>query len=166
MLSGKTPGTRSRIAAPWNQCCKSIQQFSGKMSLIFSNQVLHWVHDRETAAKNISQLLTTLTLTVTKTLLRLTIESLFGQIARQLAFFNCSISFYLYTLAGSQFRLELRQIINRLTMFICHKRLLEKRRIGINNNLAAPNVRQLAGRTPQANLNKNEQTTINKADQM
>jgi hypothetical protein len=114
----------------------------------------------------ISQLLTTMTLTWTKTLLRLTIENFFSQIARHLAFFNCSISFYLYTLAGSQFRLEIRQIINRLTMFICHKRLLKKRRIGINNNLAAPNAQELAGRIPPAKLNENEQSSSNMVDQI
>ncbi len=114
----------------------------------------------------ISQLITTMTLTWTKTLLRLTIENFFSQIARHLAFFNCSISFYLYTLAGSQFRLEIRQILNRLTMFICQKRLLEKRRIGINNDLAILNAQELAGRTPKVNINENEEISTNMADQI
>jgi hypothetical protein len=112
----------------------------------------------------ISQLLTTMTLTWTKTLLRLTAENFFSQIGRHLAFFNCSISFYLYTLAGSQFRLEIRQIINRLTVFICHKRLLEKRRIGINNDPVGPNAQELAGRTRP--LNENEQSSSNMVDQI
>ncbi len=117
----------------------------------------------------VSQLLTTMTLTWTKTLLRLTIENFFAQIGRQLAFFNCSISFYLYTLAGSQFRLEIRQIINRLTMFICHKRLLEKRRIGINPNLVTPNAQELAVRqqqTPNADLNRNEESSEDTINQI
>jgi hypothetical protein len=111
----------------------------------------------------VSQLLTTMTLTWTKTVLRLTIESFFSQIARQLAFFNCSISFYLYTLAGSQFRLEIRQLINRLTMFLCHKRLLEKRRIRINPELVVPNAQELAARqqqqAPEIDLNPNKENS-------
>jgi len=94
----------------------------------------------------VGQLLATLTLTVTKTLLRSTIENFFQQIARHLAYFNCSISFYLYTLSSSQFRLEIRQIINRLTMFICHKRFFERRQIGIDQQAAPPNARGLTTR--------------------
>ena len=90
-----------------------------------------------------SQLLTTMTLTWSKTILRLTIESFFSQIGRLLAFFNCSISFYLYTLTGSQFRLEFRQIINKLTMFMCGKRLLEKRRIEVNQESPIANAQEL-----------------------
>ena len=82
----------------------------------------------------VSQLLTTLTLTTTKTVLRLTIENFFALVARQLAFFNCSISFYVYTLAGSQFRLEIRDIGNRITFLICRKRLLEKRQIHVQDD--------------------------------
>jgi len=86
----------------------------------------------------ISQLSTTMTLTWIKTPLRLTVESFISQIARNLLFMNCSISFYLYTLSGSQFRFEIRQIINRFSVFICHKRLLETTRIGIECGLAVP----------------------------
>jgi len=82
----------------------------------------------------VSQLLTTLTLTTTKTVLRLTIENFFALVARQLAFFNCSISFYVYTLAGSQFRLEMRDIGNRITFLICRKRLLERRQIHVQDD--------------------------------
>lgn len=100
----------------------------------------------------VSQLLTTLTLTSSKTVLRLTIESFFALIARQLAFYNCSLSFYIYTLSGSQFRLELREIFGRITTVICHKRLLQKRRIEIHddNNRPKDNVQQLTER-PQQN---------------
>jgi hypothetical protein len=115
----------------------------------------------------VSQLLTTMTLTWTKTLLRLTIENFFSQIARHLAFFNCSVSFYLYTLAGSQFRLEIRQSINRLTMFICHKRLLGPRRIGIHGQLPNPNGQELAARqqqTPNVDMKINEEESDNTAD--
>ncbi|CAF1479215.1 unnamed protein product [Adineta steineri] len=90
----------------------------------------------------VSQLMTTMTLTWTKTPLRLTIEAFFSLMARQLAYMNCSISFYIYTLGGSQFRLEIRQIINKITMFLCHKRLLEKTRIGIDPGLAAGNAQE------------------------
>ena len=66
----------------------------------------------------VSQLITTITSTwTTKSLLRYAIENFLLQIGRHLAFFNCSISFYLYTLTGSQFRLEIRRFINRWTMF-------------------------------------------------
>ena len=112
----------------------------------------------------VSQLLTTMTLTWTKTLLRITTENFFSLIGRLLAFFNCSISFYLYTLAGSQFRLEIRQIINRLTLLICHQRLLEKRRIGTNNDPVGPNAQELAGRTRP--VNENERSSSNTADQI
>lgn len=103
----------------------------------------------------VSQLLTTMTLTLTKTVLRLTIENFFQQMGRHLAFLNCSISFYLYTLSGSQFRLEIRQTLNRLTMFICHKRLLEKRRIVVGQELVPPNSK-LPQHTPNPDLNRNE----------
>lgn len=94
----------------------------------------------------VSQLLQTLTLTTSKSLLRMTIESFFALIARQLAFLNCSISFYLYTLSGSQFRLEIREIGNKITMFICHKRLLEKRQIGIQDAAPALNDQRVPQR--------------------
>lgn len=74
----------------------------------------------------VSQLLTTMTSTTStwssKTLLRYAIENLLSQIGRSLAFFNSSISFYLYTLMGSQFRRDIRRWIDRSTMFICRKR--------------------------------------------
>jgi hypothetical protein len=117
----------------------------------------------------ISQLSTTMTLTWTKTPLRLTIEGFCAQIARNLAFFNCSVSFYLYTLSGSQFRLELQQSINQLSMFICRKRLLENRRIGIDPGLAAPNVLELelrAQHVPKADLNVNGVTSADTSKQI
>jgi hypothetical protein len=110
----------------------------------------------------VSQLSTTTTLTWTKTALLLAIENLFSQIARNLAYFNCSISFYLYTLAGSQFRLELRQIINKLSMFICHRRILEKRRIGVDIGLASLNAQRPATRAqyvPKTNLNTSKKAS-------
>ena len=94
----------------------------------------------------ISQLLTTMTLTWTKSPLRVSIESLFALFGRQLAYFNCSISFYLYTLSASQFRLEIRQILNRLTMLICNQRFLEKPRIGVNDQAAVPVAQELSQR--------------------
>ena len=83
----------------------------------------------------LSQLTTTATMNTTKTALRLTIENLFSQLGRHLAFFNCSISFYLYTLSGTQFRLECRQILNRCTLFFCRKGYFEQRRVGVDCEL-------------------------------
>ncbi|UJR22962.1 hypothetical protein I4U23_025989 [Adineta vaga] len=80
----------------------------------------------------ITQLISTMTTTVVKSILRLTIENFASQIGRHLAFSNCSISFYLYTLAGSEFRLEARHMVNRFSMFLCHRRILERRQIGID----------------------------------
>jgi hypothetical protein len=80
----------------------------------------------------ISQLTTTMTLTSFKTPLRLAVENFISQIGRYLSYFNCSISFYLYTLAGSQFRLEIRRVINRVSMFMCQRRILERTQIGID----------------------------------
>jgi trans-aconitate methyltransferase len=36
-----------------------LKELEGKVSLVFSNRVLHWVEDKETAAKNISRFLAT-----------------------------------------------------------------------------------------------------------
>jgi hypothetical protein len=63
----------------------------------------------------VSQLNATVTLASIKSPLRLAIENFASQIGRHLAFLNSSISFYLYTLVGSQFRLALRQCINRFS---------------------------------------------------
>ncbi|UJR25950.1 hypothetical protein I4U23_007298 [Adineta vaga] len=102
----------------------------------------------------ISQLLTTMTLTWTKTALRLTVEGFFSLIGRHLAFTNCAISFYIYTLAGSQFRLEIRDIINNASTFVCGKRLLENSRIGIANE----NAHELPIRKQPNEPSKNYQT--------
>ncbi|CAF3806316.1 unnamed protein product [Rotaria sp. Silwood1] len=48
-------------------------------------------------------------------------------IERHLSFLNRSISFYVYTLVGSQFRLEIRQFINKLSTCTCHRRRLKKK---------------------------------------
>jgi len=45
------------ISKPWDQLNTTLKELEGKVSLIFSNRVLHWVEDKETAAKNISRLL-------------------------------------------------------------------------------------------------------------
>jgi len=45
------------ISKPWDQLNTTLKELEGKVSLIFSNRVLHWVEDKETAAKNIGKLL-------------------------------------------------------------------------------------------------------------
>ncbi|CAF4939448.1 unnamed protein product [Rotaria sp. Silwood1] len=61
-------------------------------------------------------------------------------IERHLSFLNRSMSFYVYTLVGSQFRLEIRQFINKLSTCTCHRRRLKKRRIGIDGRLTTADV--------------------------
>ncbi|CAF1223291.1 unnamed protein product [Adineta steineri] len=90
----------------------------------------------------ISNLEVTTTLTIMKSPLRLAIENFLSQIARHLAYLNCSISFYLYTLTGSKFRLESRQIINQFSMFLCRRRILNRRQIGIDNRPIGPSTRE------------------------
>ena len=75
----------------------------------------------------LSQLITTITSIWEKDSSHLTIENLIGH---HLVYANCSISFYLYTISGSQFRLEIRQTLNRFSMFLCNRRVLERRQIG------------------------------------
>ena len=100
----------------------------------------------------ISQLLTTMTLAWTKTALRLAIESFFTQIGRYLTFVNCSMSFYLYTLAGSQFRMEFRQSLNRLFVRLCRRPVLGTRRVGIDEELpVAETIESTAPRQPPTN---------------
>ena len=100
----------------------------------------------------VSQLLTTMTSTwSSKTLLRNAIENLLSQIGRNLAFFNSSVSFYLYTLTGSQFRRDIRRSIDRSTMFICHKRFF-----GNNPNLSNPNAPIPMVQLDQIDINKTE----------
>ena len=101
----------------------------------------------------ISQLLTTLTLTWTKTLLRLTIEGFFSQLGRHLAFTNCSISFYLYTLAGSQFRREIQETLKRLAMLICPRRLMRKPRVDVDGEIVPGNAIE-----PKENLHPTDHT--------
>ncbi|CAF0775140.1 unnamed protein product [Adineta ricciae] len=120
----------------------------------------------------ISQLITTMSLTWTKTPLRLTIEAFLALIGRQLAYMNCSISFYIYTLAGSQFRLEIRRTINDITMVLCRKRLLEKSRIDVDRGLSpghaqAASARQQTQQPKVAASNQNDvQTTENQNNQV
>ncbi|CAG2177613.1 unnamed protein product [Oppiella nova] len=45
------------IGADFDKWDQSLQKVSGKVSVIFSNYALHWVRDVETAAKNMSRLL-------------------------------------------------------------------------------------------------------------
>ena len=97
----------------------------------------------------LSQLTTTMTLTWTKTALNSAIENFFAQLGRNLAFLNCSISFYLYTLSGTQFRLECRQMFNRFAMILFRKRCLDQRRIGVNCELTPGNVQDSVARTRQ-----------------
>lgn len=80
----------------------------------------------------LSQLETTASLNVSKSLLRSAVENFLLELGRHLAYMNCSISFYLYTLAGSQFRLEIRHIINKCSIFICHQRIIGPQQIGID----------------------------------
>lgn len=69
----------------------------------------------------VTQLMSTMTTTMVKSPLRLTIELFASQVSRHLAFLNCSISFYLYTLSGSQFRLEIQQMVNRFLTVLQHR---------------------------------------------
>ena len=45
------------IGKPWDQLNNTLKALEGKVSLVFSNRVLHWVENKENAAKNISKLL-------------------------------------------------------------------------------------------------------------
>ncbi len=45
------------ISQPWDDLSTTFKELEAKFSLIFSNRVLHWVEDKETAVKNISRLL-------------------------------------------------------------------------------------------------------------
>jgi trans-aconitate methyltransferase len=45
------------IGKPWDELNPKLKELEGKVSLVFSNRVLHWVEDKETAAKNISKFL-------------------------------------------------------------------------------------------------------------
>jgi SAM-dependent methyltransferase len=45
------------ISQSWDELNTTLKELEAKVSLIFSNRVLHWVEDKETAAKNISRLL-------------------------------------------------------------------------------------------------------------
>ena len=89
----------------------------------------------------VSQLSTTMTLTWIKSPLRLAIENFVNQLSRHLVFLNCSISFYLYTLVGSQFRRDIRQSINQISLLICHRRILIDRQIGIAELPLGPSSR-------------------------
>ncbi len=45
------------ISQSWDELSFTLKELEGKVSLIFSNRVLHWVKDKETAAINMSKLL-------------------------------------------------------------------------------------------------------------
>ncbi len=45
------------VSRSWDELSTTFKELEAKVSLIFSNRVLHWVEDKETAAKNISRLL-------------------------------------------------------------------------------------------------------------
>ncbi len=45
------------ISQSWDELSLTLKELEGKVSLIFSNRVLHWVNDKETAATNMSKLL-------------------------------------------------------------------------------------------------------------
>ncbi len=45
------------ISQSWDELSFTLKELEGKVSLIFSNRVLHWVRDKETAAINMSKLL-------------------------------------------------------------------------------------------------------------
>ena len=113
----------------------------------------------------ISQLITTLTLTWTKTMLRLAVESFLSQIGRHLAFTNCSISFYLYTLAGSQFRREIQGTLNRVAMCICPRRLLRKPRVDVDGELRPGNGREPSPPSHET-LERTPQTVNHKAERI
>lgn len=95
----------------------------------------------------LSQLTTTATSGWTKSAMSLAIENFFTQLGRNLAFFNCSISFYLYTLSGTQFRVECRQMFNELAMFLCQKRCFKQRRVGVECELTPGQIHESMGRT-------------------
>lgn len=45
------------IALPWSQLDPKIQQLEGKVDLIFSNRVLHWIENKNQAVANFYRLL-------------------------------------------------------------------------------------------------------------
>jgi len=45
------------ISVPWDQLDERLKKLEGKVDLVWSNRVLHWVPDKETAVKTISRLL-------------------------------------------------------------------------------------------------------------
>ena len=45
------------IALPWNQLDPKIQQLEGKVDMIFSNRVLHWIENKHQAVANFYRLL-------------------------------------------------------------------------------------------------------------
>jgi len=45
------------LSVEWDQLRPQLKALEGKVSLIFSNHVLHWISDKENAAKNIFRLL-------------------------------------------------------------------------------------------------------------
>jgi len=47
------------ISDEWDQLDPELKKLEGKVSLIFSNRVLHWVEDKGNAAKNLYRLLST-----------------------------------------------------------------------------------------------------------
>lgn len=117
----------------------------------------------------VSQLLTTMTLNSPKTPLRAAAEGFLAFIGRQLAFLNCSISFYLYTLSGSQFRVEIRQVFNQLSMCLCGRRLLEKNRIGVGHRPGDDKAQGRSWRpqhTPAVEVHAEVETTNNTADRV
>jgi trans-aconitate methyltransferase len=44
------------LSLEWNQLRPQLKALEGKVSLIFSNYVLHWIKDKENAAKNLFRL--------------------------------------------------------------------------------------------------------------
>ncbi|CAG2166272.1 unnamed protein product [Oppiella nova] len=45
------------ISAEWHQLDPTLKELEGKVSLIFSNRVLHWIENKTTATKNLYRLL-------------------------------------------------------------------------------------------------------------
>src|SRR2546426_12336322 len=45
------------ISVQWDKLHPQIKELEGKVSLVFSNRVLHWVIDKQTMANNIARLL-------------------------------------------------------------------------------------------------------------
>jgi len=45
------------ISLPWDQLDEKLKNLEGKVDLVWSNRVLHWVSDKATAAKTIARLL-------------------------------------------------------------------------------------------------------------